>query len=360
MAGPDDDEDKQFYPTPKKLEEARKKGDLARSTDLNVAAGYAGLLLAILAAGAWSVSGFGIVLQVLFDRADTMSIAMLGPGGSGLAGAMLGHVALALAPVFLLPAVMVIASLTVQQAFVVAPDKLKPKLSRISPVQNAKNKFGRNGLFEFLKSTTKLTIFSLLLGGFLIARAPEIVGALYLTPGGVGYQLGLLSRDFLFLILCVALTIGVIDFVWQFAEHRRRNRMSRKEIMDETKQTEGDPHMKGARRQRGYDIAMNKMLAEVPSADVVVVNPTHFAVALQWSRLPGAAPECVAKGVDHVAARIRETALEAGVPIHRDPPTARAIHDFVGVGQEIRAQDYRAVAAAIRFAEDMRRKRRWT
>ncbi len=105
---------------------------------------------------------------------------------------------------------------------------------------------------------------------------------------------------------------------------------------------------------------MNKMLAKVPSADVVVVNPTHFAVALRWSRLPGAAPECVAKGVDHAAARIREAALEAGVPVHRDPPTARAIHDFVGVGQEIRAQDYRAVAAAIRFAEDMRRKRRWT
>ena len=250
MAGPDDDEDKQYDPTPKKLEEARKKGDLARSTDLNVAAGYAGLLLAILAVGAWSESGFGIVLQVLFDRADTMSIAMLGPGGTGLAGAILGRVGLALAPVFLMPAVMVIASLTVQQAFVVAPDKLKPKLSRISPIQNAKNKFGRNGLFEFLKSTTKLTIFSLLLGGFLVARAPEIVGALYLTPGGVSYRLGLLSRDFLFFIFCVALTIGVVDFIWQFAEHRRRNRMSRKEIMDETKQTEGDPHMKGASAAR--------------------------------------------------------------------------------------------------------------
>jgi flagellar biosynthetic protein FlhB len=100
------------------------------------------------------------------------------------------------------------------------------------------------------------------------------------------------------------------------------------------------------------------MLADVPKADVVIVNPTHFAVALKWSRRKGAAPVCVAKGVDEVAARIRAAAAEAGVPIHRDPPTARALHATVNLGEEVRPEHYRAVAAAIRFAERMRSRAR--
>jgi flagellar biosynthetic protein FlhB len=110
------------------------------------------------------------------------------------------------------------------------------------------------------------------------------------------------------------------------------------------------------RRQRGQEIATNKMLQDVPTADVVVVNPTHYAVALKWDRSVGRAPICVAKGVDEVAARIRDLAHENGVPVHSDPPTARALHAEVDLGQEISQDHYRAVAAAIRFAEGIRKK----
>ena len=112
------------------------------------------------------------------------------------------------------------------------------------------------------------------------------------------------------------------------------------------------------RRQRGQEIATNRMLQDVGTADVVVVNPTHYAVALKWNRKARGAPICVAKGVDDVAARIRERAAEAGVPIHSDPPTARAIHANVEIGQQIQPEQYRAVAAAIRFAETMRKRRK--
>jgi flagellar biosynthesis protein FlhB len=167
-----------------------------------------------------------------------------------------------------------------------------------------------------------------------------------------------LGGRFFSLVLIVALVIGGIDFFWQYQEHLRKNRRTRKELTDESKESEGDPHMKQKRRQRGYDIAMNQMLGDVPDADVVVVNPTHYAVALKWSRLPGEAPICVAKGVDDVAAKIREIASESGVPIHRDPPTARAVYATVEIGQEIHPEHYQAIAAAIRFAEEMRRKMR--
>jgi flagellar biosynthetic protein FlhB len=116
--------------------------------------------------------------------------------------------------------------------------------------------------------------------------------------------------------------------------------------------------MKQERRQRAYDIAMNQMMADIPEADVVIVNPTHYAVALKWDRARGTAPKCVAKGVDEIAAKIREIAAEHGVALHSDPPTARAIHATVEIGDEIRPEHYRAVAAAIRFAEAMRKKAR--
>ena len=134
--------------------------------------------------------------------------------------------------------------------------------------------------------------------------------------------------------------------------------MSFQDLKDETKRTEGDPHMKQSRQQRGREIAMNRMLLDVPKADVIIVNPTHYAVALKWSRAPGSAPICVAKGVDEIAKRIREAAVEHQVPIHSDPPTARALHATVDIGDEIEPEHYQAVAAAIRFADALRNQMR--
>ena len=170
--------------------------------------------------------------------------------------------------------------------------------------------------------------------------------------------LGRLTIDFLLIVFLIALVLGGVDFLWQIHRHRQRHRMSRKEMLDEFKENEGDPHLKSARRQRAQEVATNQMLADVAKADVVVVNPTHYAVALRWDRSRRGAPVCVAKGVDEIAKRIRERAAENGVPIHSDPPTARALHATIEIGQEIRAEHYRAVAAAIRFADAMRKRAR--
>lgn len=354
MSQNDDSGEKSFEPTQKKLDDARKRGEFPKSTDLDTAASYGGLLLAAMAAGTASISQIGTALSNMLDQADTLSEVWFNDGAAPMSAGLLATIALPVLIWFVIPAAGSILSVIAQRAFVVAPEKLQPKLNRISPLSNAKNKFGRSGLFEFAKSFVKLTIFSLLLGLFLLWRLPEIVVTAQLEPImglGVLAQLGI---EFLTIVLVIAAAIGAIDLLWQRQEHIRKNRMTRKEMTDETKQTEGDPHLKQQRRQRGYDIAMNKMLADVPEADVVVVNPTHYAVALKWSRAPGAAPECVAKGVDEIAARIREVASENGVPIHRDPPTARALFASVEIGQEISPEHYQAVAAAIRFAETMR------
>ncbi len=358
MAQDDDDQDKQYAPSQKKLDDARKKGDVPRSTDLGTAAGYGGILIAAAGLGATSLTSIGGTLMTLIDQPDRLAASLFTGNGEPFSAGLLGAVAMPLLPWFAIPMAMVILSLVATRSFVVSTDKLVPKLNRISPLAQAKNKFGRTGLFEFAKSFVKLMIYSVILGMFLSARLPDILATMALSPAMAVASLLKLAVTFLFIVLLVALTIGGIDFAWQWAEHMRKNRMSHKEMKDEHKDMEGDPHVKQQRRQKGYDIAMNQMMADVPTADVVVVNPTHYAVALKWDRMRGSAPLCVAKGVDEIALKIREVAAENGVAIHRDPPTARALHATVEIGEEVRPEHYKAVAAAIRFADKMRRKAR--
>lgn len=356
MSTSDDDSDKSFEPTPQKLQKARKKGEVAKSQDLSVVAAYVGLLIALLTLGKFSAVELGTLFVVLIEQSDDIAqLVVAGPAAAPVAG-LLRAAMVPVAVLFALPAVVVLLSLIAQRALIFTPDKLKPKLSRISIVSNAKNKFGRGGLFEFAKSFAKLAIYGTCLALYLKANLTGIISASAM-PGhaSILLMMNLLFR-FLFIVIAIALAIGVIDYLWQFAEHIRKNRMSRKDIQDETKDAEGDPHVKQQRRQRAQEIASNQMMADVPGADVVIVNPTHFAVALKWSRAAGAAPVCVAKGVDEIAAAIRSAAGQSGVPIHSDPPTARALHATVEIGQEIAEEHYHPVAAAIRFAEAMRKR----
>lgn len=354
MSGPQEDgAEKVHEPTQRKLDEARRKGEVPKSDDLVTAAAYGGVVLVGFAVGGAGLVAAADAGLVLFDQADRLS-ELATQGARPVIGGVMLQVGAALAPLFLVPAVAALAMLFAQQALVFAPEKLQPKLSRISPLSNAKQKFGRKGLFEFAKSTAKLLIIGTLLWLFLLARLPRILATVHLGPGLVSVEMMVLLLEFLVLVVAILVAIGALDFFWQRHEHLRSQRMTHKEMRDEIKTSEGDPHMKQERRQRGHDIATNRMLTEVPRADVVIVNPTHYAIALKWDRAAGGAPVCVAKGVDEVALRIRALAAEAGVPIHSDPPTARALHATVELREEIAPEHYRAVAAAIRFAERMR------
>ena len=355
MSGGEDDSEREFEPTPHKLEEARKRGDLVRSTEITVAASYAGFAITAMGLGAMSLQAFGTRAMVLLDQADSLSTQFLG-GGSSVAGGVLFGLVATILPWFFIPAALVLIALWGQRAVVFAPDKLMPKLSRINPIANAGQKFGRSGLFEFAKSFVKLVVIALILGKFAIRKMDAILFTQELEAPQVARNLGQLIVEFLLLLILLAAVIGAIDYLWQRAEFLRRNRMTRKELTDEMKQSEGDPHIKQQRRQKAVEIATKQMVADTAKADVVVVNPTHYAVALKWERGAKRAPVCVAKGVDEVAARIRAVASENGVPIHSDPPTARALHAALDIGDEIRPEHYRAVAAAIRFAEKMRQR----
>ncbi len=353
----EDDADKDHEATQKKLDEARERGDVPRSVDLAMAAGFGGLLLVAMTIGPGAMLRFGDAAEAFLGQIDRIAAQAGVAGPWGLSGWVLA-ITLPVVPFFLVPGIAALLAILAQRALVFSLDKLMPKLSRIDPFANFGHKFGRNGLFEFTKSVMKLALVGVILGYFLIVKLPVIVLALQMPAAPVSAIMLRLFVEFLMLVTAVSGVVGAVDYLWQRFEHQRRNRMSRQDLMEEFKQSAGDPHMKSQRRQRAQAIAMNRMMADVPQADVIVVNPTHYAVALKWSRKSGRAPVCLAKGVDAMAARIREAAATAGVPIHPDPSTARALYASVDIGQEIRPEHYAPVAAAIRFAENMRRRAR--
>ncbi|MEM7744259.1 MAG: flagellar type III secretion system protein FlhB [Pseudomonadota bacterium] len=339
-----------------KLEKARKKGELPRSQDAQAMVAYIGLALALAIGGAWSMIELGEVLMAFIARPHELVQLVVHGAGAATLGEVLMRVGLVMAPILMLPGVMVVLFLVAKRGIVLAPDKLKPKVSKISPIQNAKQKYGPQGLFEFLKSAVKLTAVGIVLGFVVWADFDRLPGYARIEARHLILLLEQQLWDILAGVMIVWFAIALIDTLWQRHSHLKRMRMTHQEVKDESKQSEGDPHFRAARRERAREIANNRMLHEVPNADVVIVNPTHFAIALKWSRAQQTVPVCVAKGQDEMAKRIRMRAEQSDVPIHEDPPTARSLHAVVEVGHPIEPEHYKAVAAAIVFADKMRAK----
>lgn len=351
MAGNDQDQsaDKIHDPTPKKRQDARKKGDVPRSQDVYTAVAYASTIGGAIALGGWAMMGIGNVGIGLLQASGTARL-----GGAVLPEQALFRTLTLLIPIIGIPAILVLAAAAVQGHLLPVGSKLQPKLSRISIIANAGNKFGPSGLVEFLKSSTKLTMACGVLTYVTLGNTDEIMGAMVLSPGIAVLLMLSLAKEFMIAILILTLGIAAADYAWQAANWTRKNRMSHQDMKDEHKEMEGDPEFKSKRRQKAQEVASGSLVQKIKSADVVIVNPEHFAVALKWDRRQQAAPEVVAKGVDAIALQIRALCTEHGVPIHSDPPTARALHAALNIGDEIHADHYRPVAAAIRFADALR------
>lgn len=355
--GAEESAEKSHEPSERRLEDARREGDIARSADAQAAAAYLGLALALGLAGRDVAGDLGGVLRRCLEDPVALSRAMLSAGGTtgvDLAGA----VAKAAAPLLLAPGLAVLVLLLASRGIAIAPSKVAPKLSRISPMENAAQKYGPRGLVEFAKAAAKLTLVLAVLAVSLAGMADTLTSAVHVAPRLVPRAYEAPLWDILAGALAVALAVGTADFLYQRHAHRKRLMMSHEEVKRERRDSEGDPQMNARRRERARALADNRMLQKVAEADVVVTNPTHYAVALAWDRARGGAPVCIAKGVDEVAARIRARAAEAKVPLREDPPTARALFAATALGAEIRPEHYRAVAAAILFADAVRTRRR--
>lgn len=340
--------------SPDRRMRAARKGDVPVSQELNTSAVFAGFLLAILACSPF-VKGFALELKALTLYPEEVGGGMIfGPLAERILRAVMGF----LLPLVLLPGLAVIAALAVQQGIVFAPARIKPALNKISPIKGAGKKFGPQALLEFVKNSLKICVLTAGGGAVLGVESMRLVRAYEAAPGALP---ALLLRElvlFFGLALGVSVLFAVIDLPIVRTQREMRLRMTAQEAKDERREGEGDPAIKAQRRKRAEQIALNRMLTDVKKADVIVVNPTHYAVALAWDRSGENLPVCVAKGTDEVALRLRRAAHEAGVPIRDDAPSARSLYATVELGQPIKPQHFAAVAAAIRFADRVRKKRR--
>lgn len=351
MAEQQDDAQKTEEPTPRRLEEGRAEGRVARSREVTTAALFAVVALACGTAGA---TGDGLVAALRPWLAAAHGHASDPGGMARLLVESTRAAGLALwIPLGGAVVVTVLAALA-QHGPMWTPKALTPKPERISPLAGVKRLLSAQTVAELVRSLVKLA----LVGGLVLAlgRAAggPILGAVELSAAGLLALLVELGWRLFLALAVVTAALAALDFLWQWHSLRRQLRMSRREIVEEHKHTEGDPLIK--QRLRGLRLARarRRMLAEVPKATVVITNPTHFAVALRYDPQSAPVPVLVAKGTDRVAARIRAAALAHGVPLVENPPLARLLHATVELGRAIPKTHYEAVAEVIGYVLRLR------
>ncbi len=346
-----DDQTEQYEkteePTQKKLDDAHKKGDVTKSQEVNH---WFMILAATIIVLMLAPSFMGDIVQALSPYIEGPDlIATDGNGLRSTARATLEAIALALAPVMVILLIMAAAPGVLQSGFLISPERIQPKLEKISLLKGFKRRFSLKALMDFAKGLLKLAIVGSALAILLIPEFDNLPQLTTLETISLLQVLQSLAARVLIAVLAIMTIIAGIDFMYQRFEHMKGMRMSRREVKDELKQTEGDPIVKARLRQIRMERARRRMMAAVPEADVVVTNPEHFAVALSYKPEEMAAPRLVAKGVDHLALRIREVAKEHDVPVVQNPPLARALFETAEIDEEIPPAHYRAVAEVIGY-----------
>lgn len=345
-----DSGEKEFEASEQRKSKAREDGDVVQSKETNAFAAVLGIL-----AAAYLIQTFSG--RILFEQFTSLLgyAEMFAFDTFESKGARTGEwtrtVLVSLLPIFLILVVFTCLAVALTRSFSFSAKKIKPDIKKLSPVENLKKKYGPKGLLDFLKDTAKMLFAGIIASLFLWQFAQDYYASSAVQAGQV---VSFTTYHVVMLIFYFAIFqffLAAIDFPLQWRLHANKLKMTREEMKKEAKQSEGDPHFKQTRRRRGQELTRQGMLDNVKDATVVMVNPEHYAVALKWDQDSGKAPIVVAKGVDHLAAKIREVAREHDVPIYRDPPSTRSIYRLVEIDEEIQEIHFAAVATAIQYVQ---------
>ncbi len=340
--------DRTEKPTPKKRKDAREKGQIARGTELPTALAFLAALFAINIFGSHIFTEIGTYVQSLSDK--VLEMESLTPKDAHiLITEAVKTLALISIPVIVVGLTGGIAGNLVQTGFLLTPKALKPKADKFNPASNIKKIFGLDAPVNLAKSTVKLILFASVAHGVL---SPMILNAPTFINAPIGTIAVKLSETLYHLALRYGLLmigIAAADYGYAVYKHEKSLKMTKKEIKDEFKQQEGDPFIKAQRKQAARALVQKRSLNEVPSASVIVTNPTHFSVALRYDREKDATPMVVAKGADLIAKKIREIAKENEIPIIENPPLARALYKIVEPNQMVPVDFFGAVAEILAY-----------
>lgn len=339
-----DGEDKTEEPTPHRQREARKRGQVMKSMEVNAAVNMLGMVLLYAVSWHFLLNGFTSTM-VHYLRLPGTEVDL--PAFAYLARFSLERY-LALAAPFLLTALFLgVFSNLMQVGFLVSGEALKPQLNRLNPLEGVKRIFSARALFELVKSLLKITIIGVVSYFYLRSQFPAMLQLLGQDSGVFTVFLKNVLLGLALRVAAVFFFLALLDFLYQRYEFRKSLRMTRREVKEEYRQLEGDPHVRSRLRERQRAILRQRGLASVPEATVVITNPTELAVALRYREKIDGAPVVVAKGAARLAERIREIAAENNIPIIQDPPVARLLFYQVEVGEEIPVELYQAVAEIL-------------
>ncbi|WP_295718823.1 flagellar biosynthesis protein FlhB [uncultured Halovibrio sp.] len=354
--GGDDSQEKTEDPTPRRLEKAREEGQVPQSKDLGTAlvlmAGATGLLLfgGSIGGELKQMLEFNFALErgQIFDTSQMLQ--HLGQSAT--------TAAVALTPLLIALAVAAFLGPIMLSGFLLSGKAVAPQLSRMSPVKGLGRMFGIRSLVELGKSVAKVSLVCLIAMAILDIRTEDLLAISSESPNrATEHTLWTLAWSF-FLLSCSTIIIAVIDVPFQIHDHQKKMRMSKQEVKDEFKETEGKPEVKQKVRQLQQEMTQRRMMEDVPSADVVITNPEHYAVALKYDGKSMAAPVVVAKGADEIATKIMEIAREHRVDVLRTPPLARAVYHNAEIGENIPEGLYMAVAQVLAYLFQLRQYRR--
>lgn len=349
----DSGDDKTEEPTEKRIADAVERGDTPISRELTFLTSLLAYLLAELYLLPGATPAFTTALARFIDdpsgwRLDNSSDV------SALMAAVAQIAARFLGPTLLLLMGFGVGGAIFQNAPRIVAQRIEPDLKRLSPFSGFSRLFGPRGWTEFGKAALKLTVVAATVALLLAAQRLALVDAMFVDVSALPHKLVSLCVSATTAVTLALLVIAGADFTWTRIHWRREHRMSRHELREEVKQAEGDRMLKARLRSLRLDRARRSMMKNVPKATMVIVNPTHYAVAMRYVRSEGGAPTVVARGVDLVALKIRDIALENEIPVIEDRPLARSLYEAVSVDSAIPAEFYRAVAEIVHLLQARR------
>ncbi|UUZ95712.1 flagellar biosynthesis protein FlhB [Paenibacillus sp. P25] len=333
--------------TPKKRQEARKKGQVAKSMDLPAAFILFFSFLSFFLFGGFMNEHLMMMFKSIFYDFLLMNVTV--ENTQRLFKKLMYEMLLTLGPIFLICMVVAVLSNYLQIGFLITGEPLKMKFSKINPLEGAKRLFSLRAVVDFLKSLFKMSVIGILVYTTLMAQKDNILQLAKLPLEEVLRFTASLTLQLGIKIGLVLIVLAVFDYLYQRFEYEKSLKMSKQDIKDEYKKTEGDPLIKSKIREKQRRMALQRMMQDVPKADVIITNPTHFAVALQYDASKMQAPTVIAKGTDYIALKIRQIAKEHGVITMENKPLARALYAQVEIGDSIPADMFQAVAEVLAY-----------
>jgi flagellar biosynthetic protein FlhB len=351
MADEDDGGERSEDPTQKRLDDALERGDVAKSQEVNTWFMIAGATL-VLSTFAGSIGGIQTPLKNVI--ANSWMLRTDGPSLLQLAQHLEYAVFAAIGVPLLMLLIAAIAGNMLQHRLVWSGESLKPKLSKISPMEGAKRVFGKQAVANFAKGLFKLVALGAVMTAVLWPERHRLESMLRSDPTSLFGVIVSLSVHLMGSVVAMLAVVAIADYFFQYRQWYERQKMSLRDMKEEFKQSEGDPHIKGRIRQLRHARMKKRMMAAVPKASVIITNPTHYSIALSYER-GMQAPVCIAKGVDLIALKIREIAGKHNIPIVENVPLARALYATVEIDEEIPVEHYHAVAEIIGYVMGLRR-----